>query len=150
MKFCLSVEGKCSPVDFVWHILDLNTSPRSFSFSRQVSLSSLAILRNVAFYPNGRVKVLLDKNVLSTLARLVDLTETEPEMSNIVLSLIWALAHNNHRAKVVLQQSGVTKRVREEVHRREMKRRSSVGARRGDDLLDTVKNILVVEKLPKA
>ena len=115
-----------------------------------MSLSSLAILRNVAFYPNGRVKVLLDKNVLSTLARLVDFTETEPEMSNIVLSLIWALAHNNHRAKVVLQQSGVTKRVREEVHRREMKRRSSVGAKRGDDLLDTVKNVLVVEKLPKA
>lgn len=103
----------------------------------------------MAFYPNGRVKVLLYKNVLSTLARLVDFTETEPEMSNIVLSLIWALAHNN-RAKVVLQQSGVTKRVREEVHRREMKRRSSGGANRGDDLLDTVKNVLVVEKLPKA
>ena len=127
----------------------LNLGFQSSSFSRQVSLSSLAILRNVAFHQNGRVKILLDKNVLTTLGRLVDVTENEPELSNIVLSLIWALGHNNHRAKVVLQQSGVTKRVREEVHRREMKRRSSSGAKRGDDLLDTVKNILVVEKTPK-
>jgi hypothetical protein len=104
----------------------------------------LAILRNVAFHPNGRVKILLDKNVLSLLENVLA-TTNDVTTETIVLSLVWALAHNNHRAKIVLQQSGVTKRVREERHRREMKRRSS-GAKREDDLMETVKNVLMVER----
>jgi hypothetical protein len=104
----------------------------------------LAILRNVAFHPNGRVKILLDKNVLSLLENVLG-TTNDVTTETIVLSLVWALAHNNHRAKIVLQQSGVTKRVREECHRREMKRRSS-GAKREDDLMETVKNVLMVER----
>ena len=41
----------------------------SNTFSQQISLASLAILRNIGFHPNGRVKFLNDKSILTLLVR---------------------------------------------------------------------------------
>jgi hypothetical protein len=135
--------------ELVQKLVDLASHTNESSSNRQTALASLAILRNVGFHPNGRVQLLLDKNVLSLLANLVGVSSSEP-VEKIVLSLIWSLGHNNHRAKIVLEESGITKRVREEWHRRELKRRISSGAKNEeDDLMDVVKNVLTVDR-PKS
>jgi len=77
-------------------------------------------------------------------ARLIGNDDVCEQTERIILSLIWTLAHNNHRAKVVLQQSGITKRVRDEFQRRSMKRRS--GAKLEDNLMEAVMNILIVDR----
>ena len=134
--------------ELVQKLVDLaQNSSSDSSITQQIALASLAILRNIGYHPNGRVQLLLDKNVLALLANLVGITNSEP-VEKIVLSLIWSLSHNNHRAKIVLQDCGIAKRVREECHRRELKRRMS-GARNEDDLMDIVKNILTVDR-PKS
>ena len=123
----------------------------NFRFLQQISLSSLAVIRNVAFHTNGRVKILLDKNVLASLCKLIDAdTDIDATTTNIVLSLIWALGSNNHRAKVVLQQAGITKKIREKSHKTELKRRSSGGTKREEELLEVVKNILILDKQHKS
>jgi hypothetical protein len=42
------------------------------TFNQQISLASLAILRNVGFHPNGRVKFLNDKSILTLLVRFFE------------------------------------------------------------------------------
>jgi hypothetical protein len=72
--------------------------------TQQFSLAALAILRNVAFHPSGRVKLLLDKNVLSMVSgRVSAACDSDEQAVTLVLSLVWALAHNNHRAKVSIE-----------------------------------------------
>ena len=118
------------------------------STNHQIALASLAILRNIGFLPHGRLQLLHDKNVLALLANLVGVSHSEP-VEKIVLSLIWSLGHNDHKAKVVLEECGIAKRVREECHRRELKRRTS-GAKTeddgDDDLMEIVKNVLMVDR----
>jgi len=72
------------------------------AFNCQSHLSTLAIIRNISFHPNGRVKLLLDTQLLSHLSKSIGIDSS----GTIVLSTIWSLANNNHRAKILLQDCG--------------------------------------------
>jgi hypothetical protein len=70
------------------------------------ALPSLAILRNLAFHPGARAKLLLLPNYMSLLAQCLKSSETRQKLA---LTSIWALAANCHKAKVELAKVGITK-----------------------------------------
>lgn len=110
--------------------------------NKQLPTAALAILRNVSFHPNGRVKLLNDKSFLFLIKQLIG----QKQLEEIALSIVWALAHNNHRAKMVFLDAGITKTIREECHRRELKSKKSKTKKDEDDLIEIVKKILVEKK----
>jgi hypothetical protein len=72
------------------------------SYNRQNHLAALTVMRNISFHPSGRVKFLHDTAFLSSVSKLIGVKSSE----TIVLSMIWSLGYNNHRAKISLQDSG--------------------------------------------
>ena len=82
----------------------------------------------MSFNSSNRARLLLSKKFLHLLADKVLITRQElrtevnqnKQAENIALSAIWALSDNNHKAKVAFSDTGITKLLTEESHRREV------------------------------
>ena len=97
-------------------------------------LAALAILRNVSFNSANRARLLLSKKFMQLLAEKVlttkqehnHITQEKKQAENIALSAIWAMSANNHKAKMAFSDSGVTKLLTEESHRREVEKEINI------------------------
>ena len=86
-----------------------NSEQQSTSMS---SLASLAILRNLAFNSSVKSKLLLLPNYMSVMSRsLASQDHGNRTRLRLVLTTLWALSANNHKAKVALLKAGISRRL---------------------------------------
>lgn len=74
------------------------------------SLPSLAILRNLAFHPGARKKLLLLPNYLALLSKYLGDRHNWIKL-RLTLVSIWILSANCHKAKVALNRAGITRQL---------------------------------------